>query len=157
MSLRESVRAIIEQIIGPRFDALAAYPARVETQHADGTLDVVPDLKRVPPMTNVPIRYGVPGVRAKVAKNARVLVEFAGGDLERPIATVWESASVTELTVAADKVRLADGDRPLAREGDSVVVLLSPASLALLMKPSPPSAVPIAGYIVKGSSKVKGA
>lgn len=105
-------------------DYHAAYPARVVTQHGDGTLDVVPDGARLPPLSRVPIRYGIPGVAAKVRSGARVLVEFASGDPEKPIATVWESASLTEVTITADSVRLADGDMPLARKGDLVAVAM---------------------------------
>jgi hypothetical protein len=35
-----------------------------------------------------------------------VLLEFAGGDPQKPIATVWESASVTLLTVTATAIKL---------------------------------------------------
>jgi len=152
-----AVTRLVERLVGPRIDTLAAYPARVVSQAADGSLEVRPDSPRLPPMTGVPIRYGVPGVSAKVATGARVLIEFAGGDPQTPIATVWESAAVTELTVSATSIRL-NGDRPVTREGDPAVVLVdlvaAKAIAALAVSPAGPS-VPVSGYVLRGSATVK--
>ena len=149
-----TVARLIERLVGPRIDVLAAYPARVVSQASDGSLDVRPDSPKLPPMTGVPIRYGVPGVSARVSAGARVLIEFAGGDPQQPIATVWESASVTELRLA--------GDRPIIREGDPVVVLVDPtaakAIAAMALAPLPPTpgpSVPVSGYVLRGSTTVK--
>jgi hypothetical protein len=153
MSLRESVEAIVDQIVAERLAMRAAYPYRVETQHADGSLDLIPEAGPMPPLTKVPITYGEPGVTATVRKGARVFVEFASGDAAQPMVTGWASGSVTLLTLAADSIRL-DGDRPIAREGDSVVVLVTPAAAGQF--PTLASgAIPLAGYILKGSSKAK--
>ena len=151
MKLKDTLSAIVEALVGPRLDMRAAYPARVVTQNADGTLDVIPDSSRVPPLTKVPIRYGIPGVSATVANDARVLIEFANGDPSKPYASVWESASVTKLTLDASLVRLADGDRNVAREGDPVVVMLTPAALSGAASGS----VAITGFILSGTSKVR--
>jgi hypothetical protein len=104
-------KAIIERftgnrIIGPRVDFLASYPATAVTQNGDGTLEIQPDDSRLPSLSSVPIRYGIPGVSAQIANGGRVLLAFAGGDPARPIATVWESASVLSLTVAASVIKL---------------------------------------------------
>jgi hypothetical protein len=101
-----SFEAAVRRIFGQRIDFLAAYPARVVKQNADGTLELFPDYGRLPTYKNVPIRYGVPGVTATIAAGGRVLLEFAGGDPQRPIATVWESASVTLLTITASAIKL---------------------------------------------------
>ena len=53
-------------------------------------------------MTGVPIQYGVPGIFAKVEPGARVLVGFEGGNPAKPIATVWESASISELRITSE-------------------------------------------------------
>lgn len=148
------IARLVERIVGPRIDALAGYPARVVTQHADNTLDVKPDSPKLPPMTRVPIRYGVPGVSAKVSAGARVLVEFASGDTSKPVATVWESAAVTELTITADKIRLG-GDRPLVREGDPVVVMLTAAAITAASV-SATAAAPASGYVLKGAANLTG-
>lgn len=103
-----------------RIDYLARYPARVVAQNAaTGALELVPDDKRLPGMSAVPIRYGVPGLRATVAPGARVLLGFAGGDPTKPEAELWESATVTKLEVNATLVTLNGGLQPIARVGDS--------------------------------------
>lgn len=152
--LAERLHAIVEAIIGPRLDYRAAYPSRVAAQHADGSLDLVPDSSRVPACTKVPIRYGVPGVTAKVAVGSRALLEFAEGDPSKPVATLWESASVTEVTIRGTKVRLGDGDRRVAAEGDAVAVFVDPATAAAIVAAAstgiPPS-VPLSGQILRSS------
>lgn len=97
-------RSLIERfvgnaLIGPRVDYLGAYPCVAVTQNGDGTLELQPDDARLPPLSSVPIRYGVPGVSATVANGGRVMVEFAGADPAKPFASVWESASITALTL----------------------------------------------------------
>src|SRR5947199_8556008 len=88
-------------IQGPHMDYLASYPATAVTQNGDGTLEIQPDDSRLPSLSSVPIRYGVPGVSAQIANGGRVLLAFAGGDPAKPIATVWESSSVLSLAVTA--------------------------------------------------------
>ena len=85
----------------PNIDYLALYPARVAAQNGDGTLELVPDDPRLPGLSSVPVRYGTPDTTAVVASGARVLLGFAGGDPSKPIATVWESASITSITIGA--------------------------------------------------------
>lgn len=97
--LSAALEAIVSKVIGHRIDYLAAYPCRVVKQNADGTLELVPDDARLSSYSKVPIRYGVPGVSATIAAGARVLLEFAGADPQKPIATVWESASVTQINI----------------------------------------------------------
>lgn len=104
-------RSLVERfmgnrIVGPRVDYLASYPATAVTQNGDGTLEIQPDDSRLPSLSSVPIRYGVPGVSAQIANGGRVLLAFAGGDPAKPIATVWEAASVTSLTVTASAIKL---------------------------------------------------
>jgi hypothetical protein len=100
-----ALKALVELFIA-RVDYMAAYPSRVVKQNADGTLELVPDHPRLSTYSRVAIRYGIPGVTATVAAGARVLLEFAAGDPSKPIATVWESASVTAITIAGTTVNL---------------------------------------------------
>jgi hypothetical protein len=111
-------KAIIQRfvgnwIVGPHVDYLASYPSTAVTQNADGTLEIQPDDSRLPSLSSVPIRYGVPGVSAQIANGGRVLLSFAGGDPAKPIATVWESASVTALVFNG-------GSQGVARTADAV-------------------------------------
>lgn len=113
MSLRDSVRSIVEAILGPRLDLLALYPARVVSQGADGRLDLVPEDERIAPCSGVPLRYGVPGVEATVPGGGRVLLGYEHGDPGRPYAALWEAGEATVLTVNG-------GGEKAAREGHSV-------------------------------------
>lgn len=104
--LMKMVRKFIHMYIVDSVDHLAAYQCTVVTQNANGTLELKPDDIRLPGYSNVPIRYGVPGISATVSNGARILLEFAGGNPQRPIATVWEIASVISLTVPANLINL---------------------------------------------------
>lgn len=112
-----------------RIDYMAMYPARVVSQNGDGSLELKPDDTRLPGMSKVPIRYGIPGVKVKVPSGARVAIEFERADPARPVATVWDGGlkeiEITASTVAkvnAPRVELAGGGPPIARVGDSVLV-----------------------------------
>jgi hypothetical protein len=93
----------------PRIDFLASYPARVVAQNADGSLELIPDDARFPAVSRVPIRYGLPGVKATVAPGARVLLGFAGGDPAKPQAELWESATLLKLEVLGAEVIVGTG------------------------------------------------
>jgi hypothetical protein len=105
------------------------YPARVVLQNADGLLEVVPDDTRLPGITNVPIRYGIPCVSAKIRAGSRVLIGFENGNPKAPVATVWDTASVESIVVAPDKTYIggdSDEAHPIARVGDMVECLMPP-------------------------------
>lgn len=107
MSLRDSVRSIVEAILGPRLDLLALYPARVVSQGADGRLDLVPEDARIAPCSGVPLRYGAPGLTATVPGGGRVLLGYEHGDPGRPYAALWEAGEVTALSVNGGTSRAA--------------------------------------------------
>jgi hypothetical protein len=104
--LKAGIEKVVRAVFGPRIDYLALYAAVVKAQGADGSLDLLPDDPKVPGLQGVPIDYGVPGVTATVAVGARVLLGFVGGDPSKPRATLWESASVTSLTLTASAIKL---------------------------------------------------
>lgn len=125
-------------------DYYASYPAKVVAQNADGTLELQPDDPRIPGLSNVPIRYGVPGVKATVASGARILLGFAGGDPGKPQAELWESASVTRLQVdattievngmavqvTASAVTILGGTFPVAKEGSPLTGTAGPYAIS---------------------------
>lgn len=90
-----------------RMDYHALYPCDVVKQNADKTLELQPDNPRIPPMSKVPIRLGIPGATVTIEEGARVLLGFAGGDPNRPIASLWESSTITVLTINGGSVPLA--------------------------------------------------
>lgn len=149
MNLREVVTAIVETLVGPRIEAGVPYAARVVTQRADGTLDIVPEKTTLDAMTEVPIRYGLPGESAKVKPGARCFFEFLEGDRSQPIVIGWGAGHVpTEVTIDADRVRIA-GDRKIARQGDLVSVTLTSVHVGALMGGTP--FLNVAGSILTGS------
>lgn len=118
--IKAGLDAFVRSIFGPKIDALALYPSTVVSQNADGTLELHPDDPRWPGLSSVPVRLGIPGAKVKVAAGARVLVGFAGGDAQRPIAELWESGSVTELDLTATNIILNAGTAAVGRVGDAV-------------------------------------
>lgn len=100
------IRKAIGFFIISSIDYLGAFPCKAIVQNSDGTLELRPDDSRLPPYKNVPIRYGVPGVSATISPGGRVILEFTGGDPQKPIATVWESATVTLLTITSTQIKL---------------------------------------------------
>lgn len=131
------------------------YPARIVTQRENGTLDVIPDDQRMPPMTEVPIRYGVPGIAVKV-DSGRVLVSFENGDPRYPVATLWDGGVVRELKITVTTKVILDcpdvclGDEngaPVARVGDVVEIVFPPASLLAGVVGTPPATQPLTGTV----------
>lgn len=134
-------------------DWLALYPARVLLQRADGSLDLVPDSSRLPPLTAVPLRVAVPGARVTVPAGARVLLGFESGDPTRPAAGLFEGG---------------DAQRAAARVDDAVDIgvlqinTVAPGAIAGTY--TPPGGQPIAwsigqpiqlrGKITTGSSRL---
>ena len=106
------VDAVIRRALR-RVDYLALYPSRVVSQNAAGLLDLVPDDTRVPSCGGVPIRGALPGVTVTVPAGARVLLGYEAGDPSKPVATLWDAAEVTRITVNG-------GTAKAAREGDDV-------------------------------------
>lgn len=96
-----------------RVDYHALYPSRVVTQHADGSLDLVPDSARAPSCQRVPVRT-LRGVTLTVAAGARVLLGYEGGDPSKPYASLWEAGNVTRFAVNGASTKAA-------RDGESVV------------------------------------
>ena len=114
--IKGAIVQFIEQVF-PRLDYLALYPAKVNAQNSDLTLELRPDDARLPDHSKVPIRHGVPNMQVKVSAGARVLLGFEGGDPSKPVATLWESASVTELVFNGDVIKLKNGNTPVAKKG----------------------------------------
>lgn len=116
-----------------QIDYSREYPCKVVTQNPDGTLQLLPDdeIMRSSGLDHVPIRYGVPGVKAQVSPGARCHLAFAAGDAQRPFVCSWE--------YDPDKVvinSIFDGAQSLGRVGDLVqsggpglVVQLMPLTL----------------------------
>jgi hypothetical protein len=105
--LKGELQALVRGFVRD-LDYAKSYPAKVVKQASDGTLELQPENTRLPGMTGVPLRYGMPGVTVKVQPGGRVFVTFEAADPQRPVATLWDPVSVAlELTFeAANKIGL---------------------------------------------------
>jgi hypothetical protein len=158
------------------------YPSVVQTQHADGTIDLYPDDEAIRGRgcTSVKIRHGLPGCKVTVPAGAKVLLGFESGDPARPYAALWEPDSITSIV-------FDNGTQSLARVGDLVVSggamtqvtiytivptpIITPAgpgtippgvpivgfiSFSLINDPAGATAEPLYGAIATGATKLLG-
>jgi hypothetical protein len=110
--LNEAFDACVRSAV-PGVDYMALYRARVVSQHAStGKLDVEPDDARLPTMSNLRLKLGLPGASVKLALEpgdppVHVLVGWEGGDPGKPYATIFETgATVVKLVLAGTTVIL---------------------------------------------------
>ena len=76
----DRLKAAVAKVLAPflaRIDYQALYEATVVAQNEDGSLELRPDTPKLPPLSRVGIRYGVPGIKATLNPNGHVLVGFA--------------------------------------------------------------------------------
>lgn len=96
------------------------YRCRVATQHADGTLQLVPDDDKMKGrgLDKVRIRLGLPGFRVEVPEGSYCMLGFDGGDPEEPYAGLWDSES------AVTKVTFEGAESNISRIGDQVDIYM---------------------------------
>lgn len=70
-----------------------SFSARVAVQRSDGTLDVYPDDRRLPPLTTVRLRLPVPGAKLTVPPGSQVTILFENGDPRQPVAVAYGTGS----------------------------------------------------------------
>lgn len=120
-------------------DYLAQYSAELVAQNADGTLELVVESAKIPGLSKVPLRLGLPGCTVKLKRGCRLLVGWENGDPRRPYGALFSASDVEELrieasvkiSVVAPEVNLGDEDGlPVARQGD-IVELAVPGTIAV--------------------------
>lgn len=164
MNLSDRFKASIEAFITritAKYDYFAFYGCTVVSQNGDGTLELKPDSALVPGHSAVPIRYGIPGVKATVASGGRALLGWDGGDPSKPIALLYDQSTLTSLTITASSAVTINapsislggaGGQAIARQGDAIAVVLpftpQPA-------PGPPVPLTVGGVIAMGSGVSK--
>jgi hypothetical protein len=120
---------------GARFRGVFEY--RIVSQAGD-RLNLQPARTRasMPDLARVPVRMGVPGVRAQHAPGSQVLVVFLDADASRPVVVGFDSPE-------------QPGWHPLFLE------LGGPAPLGVARMTDPVIAGPFAGTITLGSTRIK--
>jgi len=119
----ENQRAAIQQTIGVAPDGVL-WPAYVDAQHGDGTLDVTPqhdlapEARTLPALVGVPIRGLAPGVTVTVPVGSIVHVGFEQGRADRPYASAFDTGT---LNLSGLKLG-ANATKGVAREDDPVEV-----------------------------------
>jgi hypothetical protein len=95
------------------------WPCKVVKQNADGTLQLLPDDAVMRGagrgLDHVPIRYGMPGMKALISAGARCHLAFAAGDPSRPFVCSWEYDPAT-----VELITVLGGGQDQARVGDLV-------------------------------------
>jgi hypothetical protein len=142
------------RMMQPAIDYSRWYPARVISQHADGSLELYPDDERVRGngLTRVPLLHGIPGVSVKVAAGGRVRLFFEAGDPKLPAAALWpDGSSVVEVSIGGS------GPIALAALVEAEFVKIATAIQGLsgsytFVAPIPPA---LPGSII-GTTKLKG-
>lgn len=104
--MRAAIGTIVRQET-KHVDFFAVRAGQVISQNDDYTLELKLDDPDFPGMSKIPIAYGVPGIKAKVKKGARVHVEFAEGSPTKPRAVVVDSDNTIELHVTSADVKIA--------------------------------------------------
>ena len=105
-SLKRIVGAVLESF-GVRYYVLRRM--RVESQNADGTLELSSLDRYTPGLSNVPIYQLTPGSKIKVPYGAFALVGFENGDPDKRYAlSLWapESGQGLQLILQADDLQL---------------------------------------------------
>lgn len=77
-ALHEGLEAFIKEVMRG-IDYLGIYPSEVVLQRADGTLDIIPDDPKIPPMTSVPYRTFHPSLKLKIPPKSRGNLVFEQG------------------------------------------------------------------------------
>lgn len=157
--LKRALERFISRTLAlPTVDFRAHYPSKVIGQNADGSLELQPDDTRLPTLSRVPLRLGIPGVTVKIAAGSRVLLFFEGGQPDGQAAALFQASTLQEITITANakvtvnapEIDLADASGAVLRSGDTV---------AITGLNAPPGGGTVTGPLVLGTitspSKVK--
>lgn len=113
---------------GTQLDLSAMYPCKVTRQTGDlSKVDLLPDDLKIKGkgLQQIPIRYGMPGVKGKLKSGARVLLGWESADPSRPFCSIWEHGSIEYIAIEPE----ADAEIRLKATGSGKVVVTSESSI----------------------------
>jgi hypothetical protein len=140
--LKSAIRQLVQMCL-PTINYSLAYPAKVNSQNSDGTLDVTPDDPRMPGMQGVKIDTGLPDLTVEVQAGSRVLIAFENGSPAAPFAGLWQGSVVTKLVFHA-----SGSPQPVARKNDPVLIALSDLQQFVFTAPSGGGPCVVSGAVV---------
>jgi hypothetical protein len=124
-ALKRGLFAVI-RAARPTLDYAAFYRAEVIAQSGDRrTVDVKPDDARLPPMSKLKLRLGIPGATVKISPGAGVMVGWENADPQRPYVHSFDKGADTiTLSLVASKIEL--GAEGLMPNEDGIVRAATP-------------------------------
>jgi len=108
--LTDPIEHVVKGMV-PNVDYFAWYRARVIREvlsDATGkmTVDVVPDDPRIPHLSGVHLKLGIPAARVQISPGAYVLVGWENGDPAKPQAGLWDGGEADALKMVFSAVQL---------------------------------------------------
>ena len=132
------------------FDFLALYAGTVKGQKAQ-TFQVQPDDERLPIMSDLPVRNGIPGMEVTVSPGAQILIGWRNGDPREPYCALWgggASDPTTKITLKVDELLVTSGKIQLGAD------LLQPATEGLVLGQCPDPFTGATHFALGGASSV---
>lgn len=90
----------IVQALAKKSDYQGVYPANLETQNIDGTVDITPEDTTRPGLQNVPLKFGAPATTAVLRNGLRVFFEYENGSPSAPVVVGYTPSSSLVLAVS---------------------------------------------------------
>jgi hypothetical protein len=120
-SMRALVRGAIPEILYTR-----TWRAKMVLQRSSLRVDAVPYDTRLPPMANIPLKVGIPGVEVKIAPGHDVAVGWEDARPDRPFATLWTAGApgASPVSTATLPLRVALHALLVELGGDGILPLL---------------------------------
>ena len=111
-----------------RIDYYAYYKCKVVSQSSDGLkVDLVPEDQRIPTLSNIPLRLGIPQAVAKFAPGAHVMLGWENADPSKPYALAGFSndATLTMLEIGGSSAQFVALANLVKSELGSIATALS--------------------------------
>lgn len=147
MSTSDRVKDALLALLGmgtPRLDYFTTYRCKVVKQSADlSKVDLLPDDARIPAPSDVPIKWGFPGLKAQILAGSYMNLGWDDGNPKKRYAMLCETgATVTKVVIDASQIYLAGegGAKRIALEDHTHTFQVNPGpSPAITITTNPPT------------------